>query len=316
MSSGTAIGRRPASEPFGVVRPRLISPRAVLVDSGPHPEGGQLFGGWLVAQPYPEALGRDMHECFEIGVLMSGRQDRYFDDLVLDLGPGDVYLSPAWELHGWQTTAPGTRELVLLFRPEFLGEESFEGMSWLSLFAAAPRDRPRARTQEARQRVLGVSEQVTKEMRERRRGWLTAVRLGIVDLLFAIGREWDAADSGSSQGQAHPSNLARIAPAMTLVQSRQGRRVSLGEGAGACSLSISQFSHVFRQTMGLSFGRFALRARLTHAAEVVLSTDMPLAAIAERFEFVDTSHFYRAFTRHYGCTPARFREEGRRRETG
>ena len=288
--------------------------RSVLarpVDTGVTP-AEPLHGG-VFLQPYLRALATDMHQAFEIIVLLSGQEDRHCEDWVFGLEPGDVWLTPAWEPHGWRATAPETRELVLQFRPEFLGEETLEGVSWLSLFAAPPRYRPRATTAEMRRQVLGIADEMSQEVTETRRGWLTAVRLSMLRLLFAISRDWKPPGPSHRRRYVRTSNLARITAAMELLhgQAAGGGRVSVAEAAAACSLSSSHFCLLFRETMGLSFGKLALRARLAYAAQLLLSTDSSMEAIAERFGFVDVSHFYRAFTKHYGSTPARYRAEGR-----
>jgi transcriptional regulator GlxA family with amidase domain len=62
--------------------------------------------------------------------------------------------------------------------------------------------------------------------------------------------------------------------------------------------------------MGLTFGKFALRNRVAHAASVLLSTDLPLEAIAGEYGFGDASHLHHAFVKQYGCTPVQYREQG------
>jgi AraC-like DNA-binding protein len=65
--------------------------------------------------------------------------------------------------------------------------------------------------------------------------------------------------------------------------------------------------------MGVTFGRFALRARLHQAAHLLLHTGIPIDTIAKDTGFADGSHLHRAFVRTYDCTPAQYRK--RRRAT-
>ena len=100
-------------------------------------------------------------------------------------------------------------------------------------------------------------------------------------------------------------------PALTLLHERSREGLSLSEAACACNLGQSRFALLFRQTMGLSFGKFALRARLSFGAHLLRTTDLVVADVASRCGFVDASHFHRTFVKHYGCTPRRYRESGR-----
>lgn len=283
---------------------------AILVDSR-LPPGGP-FTGLLLAQPCPEPwVDRDMHHTFEVGVLIAGRQHRSFGEWRTTLRPGDVYLTPAWESHGWQTLLPGTRLLVLMFQPGFLGEAALGGASWLTLFARPPAERPRVRDDRARRQVLAIARDVIAEIREKRPGWLDAVRLGLLRLLLVVSRAEDLSLLSRSRYGKRTADLARVRPALDLARSLGPHRPTLRLAADACSLSPSQFAYIFRRTMGQSFGQFALRARLTHAADLLINTDLSLVAIAQRLGFVDPSHLHRRFTQVYRTTPARYREQRR-----
>jgi len=284
--------------------------RVQVVDST-----GELVGGfacWRFASPYPHPfeMETDVHRALEIGILLSGKQDRHFEDIIIHMEAGDIYLNAAWEPHGWRATAPRTELLVIHFLPEFLGEETFGDISWLSPFVAPPRQRPQVTTDAMRQRVLAIGQEMSAEAEERRRRWLPGQRLALLQLLYTICRDWDPPRRDGRRARLRASNLARIVPAVELVQANPGRRVTLAEAAEACSLSVSQFLNVFRQTMGLSFGKFALRHRLAQGAQLLLSTDLPTAAIAEKLGFEDASHFHHAFAKLYGATPAEFRTNG------
>jgi len=274
------------------------------------------FHAGVVQHPFPAPLGTDMHQAFEMGVLLSGEEERHFEDTVLTVRPGEIWLCGAWEPHGWRALAPGTQELVLQFLPEFLGEEMFEGISWLTLFSAAPDQRPVVTTHEMRGDILAIAHQVRREMRDRRRGWLASVRLHILRLLLTLSRDWEPHNQLGRGQTVRTGNLGKIMPAVRLVHSHPARRLSLAEAAAACGFSVSQFSYIFRHLMGVSFGKFCTRARLAYVAQLLLSTGLPVEAIAEAAGFADASHLHHAFTQVYGSTPARYRTDGQRLPDG
>ena len=262
---------------------------------------------------YPEEqpLEIDVHEGLEVGVVLSGAQERHFDDLVFSVMPGDVWMCATWETHGWRTTEPGTRDVVLIFRPEFLGDETLCHLPWLSLFAVPPSQRPRTTTEEMRAAVLALGYELLKEFEGRRPGWEAAMRLDLLRLLLTLGREWKPPARPNGQPGVSASNLPRIMPALVRVHSRLLRRVTVAEAATTCGLSRAHFCKVFRNTMGMSFAKFCLRARTGAAAKLLLSTDLSTEAIADRTGFTDGSHLHRAFVKQYGSTPARYREQNR-----
>lgn len=271
------------------------------------------FLGGVVAYREPTALDTDMHEAYEMGILLRGQQDRHFEDLVMTMNPGDVWFCGAWEPHGWRAREANTEELVLQFLPSFLGEEMLEGMSWLTVFSAPPSQRPGVKTPEERAAMMALAEELRTEMKEKRRGWLAAVRLGVLRGLLTLSRTWEPVGAGGRQRPVQPGTLGRVMPAVRLVHSHPARRLSLREAAAACGLSVSQFGYTFRHAMGLSFGKFCMRTRLAYVSRLLLTTDLPVESIAEESGFADASHLHHAFSKVYGCTPARYRVEGRTR---
>lgn len=252
-----------------------------------------------------------VHGSIEFGILLSGEQERRFEDLVYQVGPGDVWLSATWEPHGFRIVEPGTTDVVVMFLPEFLGEEQLGELSWVSLFAAPPAERPRVRNDETREKMLAIGREMQREIAGRQAGWASAVRLDLLKALLTLSRAWEPPSRSQRPSAVRASNLPRIMPALVLVHAERGRRVAVGEAASRCGLGRAQFSLVFRDTMGMSFGRFCLRSRLGFVAEMLLSTDLPIQAIAQRAGFVDGSHMHRAFVARYSCTPGQYRTDNR-----
>ena len=71
--------------------------------------------------------------------------------------------------------------------------------------------------------------------------------------------------------------------------------------------SPGNLSRLFRQNHGLSFQAYLQRLRLEKAAELLLSTRIPVARIAKRVGYRDVSRFGQHFKRRFGHTPAGFR---------
>jgi AraC-like DNA-binding protein len=266
--------------------------------------------GGIVVHRDPTPLDADMHQPFEVGIVLKGQLDRHFEDMVMTVSPGGMWLCGAWEPHGWRVRAAGTREMVVLFLPSFLGDEMFDDLPWLSLFSVPPHQRPRVTRREMRQQTLSIGNEVGKELRDRSNRWLSAVRLGLLRLLFVLSRGWHPTGQ-AGRPAARTGSLARVMPAVRMVHSSPAGRLSVPEAAAACGLSVPQFSYVFRHTLGLSFGKFRMRARLGYAAQLLLSTELPVEAIAEEAGFADASHLHHKFSNVYGSTPGRYRTEGR-----
>lgn len=251
----------------------------------------------------PKAVDIHVYPGIEVGFVLQGVEESYYSDLRLTCGPGDAWLCSTWEPHGWQVSVPNTEVLVLIFTPHFLGEELLGSVPWLTLFAVPADQRPRPSTPQLRRKVLEIARLLREEVANRPAHWEAVVRLELLRLLIELSRGWEGGMPAASLGPARVATVARIMPALNQVHGRQWERVTVPEAAAACGLSLSQFRALFRRTMGLSFGAFCLRARLSFAAHQLLHTDRSVATIAAAAGFADDSHLYRHFVRQYGATP-------------
>ncbi len=266
---------------------------------------------WAVHHSTPTPMTIEYHGGFEVGAVLTGELERESSTGRVRMGPGEVWLLAMWEPHGWRVAKRHTSDVTVVFRPDFLGEEDLEGISWLSLFAASPNDRPRAATSRARGKILSLAQEMRKEIEQKEPGWHTAVRLDLLRMLLELSRQWGRRGVSPQHGRTSTSNLARIMPAIDLVHEQPARPAGLAEAAATCGFSPTHFKRIFRGTMGVRFGQFALRTRLAMAAQRLLTTDESHEVIAAGAGFFDASHLHRSFVKHYGCSPGTYRREAK-----
>ncbi|MEV7598130.1 AraC family transcriptional regulator [Kitasatospora sp. NPDC089797] len=84
-------------------------------------------------------------------------------------------------------------------------------------------------------------------------------------------------------------------------------RLSLTELAGVAGVSPSHFTRAFRASTGQSPHQYLVRLRLERARRTLLTTDTPIAAVAQLCGFADQSHLTRTMRLHTGLTPAGLR---------
>jgi AraC-like DNA-binding protein len=70
----------------------------------------------------------------------------------------------------------------------------------------------------------------------------------------------------------------------------------------------NHISRAFRRHFGVSAVEWLHRLRVAWVAEVLLSGDHPLSAVAQRAGFADQAHLTRVFKRYYGLTPGQYRK--------
>lgn len=270
------------------------------------------IGVFPVATPW----GADVHHEFELGIVLTGEEERRTGlpggraSGSERLQPGDIWLVTMWEPHWWRAVTPGTTDVYLQFSAEYLGAERVGRYSWFELFAPAPRERPRVVSPAVRGTVRLLGERIRGELAHRRQSWERAIRLDVLRVLVEMERDWDPPTSLATAARSEDADLREIMPALAEVNSQLPNRIPLPEAAGLCGMSRARFCSVFRRSMGVSFARFALRARLAWVSSQLLSGDQSIASIAAGAGFADESHLHRTFLRYYGCTPGLYRRTG------
>jgi AraC-like DNA-binding protein len=255
----------------------------------------------------PGPIDMDAHQGLEVNLVLKGRFERFFEDMVLTAGPGDVSLVGPWEPHAWRVVAPGTTAVAVIFLAEVV-EQGLGDVPWLNMFTGAPASRPRVTTPGLREKVLTIGWEMLSEGKARRPGWLIEERLSLLRLLHALHREWEPPNPSSARRPARAAHFERLRPAVDLVHANPLRHITQEEAAAACGLRPSRFGRLFRETVGLTFGDFRLRLRIAVVAHRLLATNSSIEAIAEETGFADGSHLHHAFQKYYGYTPGQFRE--------
>ena len=106
-----------------------------------------------------------------------------------------------------------------------------------------------------------------------------------------------------------------IRRAIALMEANFAAKLSREEMARAAGLSVSYFSKLFTQCIGLSPHQYLVRCRLRHGKNLLAKPEenLSLVDVAAEAGFADQAHFCRHFRRAYGVSPLAFRRTARRR---
>jgi AraC-like DNA-binding protein len=105
-----------------------------------------------------------------------------------------------------------------------------------------------------------------------------------------------------------PVTDLRVARAMRAVQAAPGRRWSVRELGKVAGASRASLARLFQRTTGMSPKRWLTAQRLQQAAVLLQTGEQTLSEIAQQVGYVSEFAFSRAFKRHFGVAPARYRE--------
>ena len=98
------------------------------------------------------------------------------------------------------------------------------------------------------------------------------------------------------------------AAAEAFLQEHFREPLTAADVAAAVGTSQSHLHRVFRAETGATLVNRVHRLRLEAAAQRLRETDQTVLAITHEVGFASQAHLTRLFTRHYGCSPSRYRD--------
>lgn len=98
-----------------------------------------------------------------------------------------------------------------------------------------------------------------------------------------------------------------LAAAVSYVETHLHEPISVQQMADAAGYHSSHFTRVFQERMGISPGQFVIRQKTERAAELLTTTTMSVAAIADDLGFGSPFHFSGFFKKQTGMSPSLYR---------
>ena len=153
--------------------------------------------------------------------------------------------------------------------------------------------------------VAGIAWRIAHELQDPDDFSCLAVEGLVLELMVQAARGSPLSGAcGERYGEHKPGWLVR---AQEYLHDNFSSSIQIGEVAAAAGVHPVYLARVFRSFFGESPGEYLRRLRLRWAERQLATSDTPLSDIALQAGFSDQSHFTRAFKRHSGLTPGRYR---------
>jgi len=137
----------------------------------------------------------------------------------------------------------------------------------------------------------------------------TVVVSRLVDVLFVQALRTFIMSGNCKDCGLRALGDAQIGKALQLVHERPAEPWTVEGMARAVGLSRSAFAARFTELVGEPPLEYVSRWRMTKAAELLRESDLSMLDVAERAGYSSEAAFNRAFKRHEGTAPARYRRE-------
>ena len=249
----------------------------------------------------------DIHYALQISLVLYGEVEMIFDDCRKKYRAGDIFFTTCWEPHAYRLSTEKTFLMSINLNIETLGQcAPFSNCDFMLPFATSAACRVSPQTPEDRKYVWDCGRKIFHLFSKKPKNYHYRAWMLIHELLL---HNIDLMSEGELTISYSQQDFKRIQNAVALIRRTQGKSPSLEEAAKACNLSVSRFSTLFRHSIGISYGQFALHARLSKVAEELLYSSYSLNEIAERWGFFDASSLSHAFFKVFNCRPGSFKKQ-------
>lgn len=136
--------------------------------------------------------------------------------------------------------------------------------------------------------------------------------LSVLSCFYAMLRELTAiaherSDDGTAERIKRHPHVSTLAMMVDFVQRHYVHQITLAQIAASGSVGRTTCAVIFRELLGQTPIEFVNDVRIRAAAELLATTQLPIASIAEQTGFSSPSFFTRTFRRLMHTTPMAYR---------
>ncbi|MFC4601179.1 helix-turn-helix domain-containing protein [Cohnella hongkongensis] len=257
--------------------------------------------------------GWHYHEEVEFLLILEGEITAYCREEQIVLGEGDISLFGSSEPHTTMQTKPG-RTKQIVFQIDLRKYWDLSTLSSMQHFSEVIRPLSSLNyiykeNKDVRERTGELIGEIYREMNDGRLGYELAVSSRIKNILLLLLRH----DTRQQLNYNDNRLIGRLQPAVDYVENNLDGKLSVAEISGRLNMSYTHFIKTFKKAVGMSFTDFVVLKRVKKAEQLLLTSDVSIAEVAEAVGISNLGHFYEMFRRLNGCSPKQFRD--RLRET-
>jgi AraC-like DNA-binding protein len=120
-------------------------------------------------------------------------------------------------------------------------------------------------------------------------------------------------ENGACRPVTHQARFEIFEKAVAILWDEYPRKLSMTEVCVRLSVSPRHLQRVFTDRAGMGFRAYLTHVRMSSAAQLLTTTEMPVKEVAQRVGYHDASQFTKAFKRTHAVSPTQWR--ARQRQT-
>lgn len=231
------------------------------------------------------------HNLFEVYYLTKGTCQYFIDNRTYQLQAGDVVLIPNEVIHKVIYDQKPHSRLLLNFDRSYILDSLLPLVPSMTYIARVPRI----------QKVLeNIFQKIKGEYEHPDVFSKDCIKCYVAELMLVLAR----AQSGKTRIITDSNNF--VEQAISYIQQNYMNKLTLGDVAKHCAVSVEHLSRTFKKKTGGGFSEYLTLYRLKCAEEMLFYyPDLSISEIAYKCGFNDGNYFSVVYKRWYGISPSK-----------
>ena len=248
--------------------------------------------------------GYHFHDSVEIYYLVSGTRYYFIKDKTFRVNAGEVVSVCPYDIHATAETEHSAYERILLMiKKEFISKEAQAlGIDADAFFSLESRVVELSAKEKLRVQMLFETMLDEYEKSEQSEAVIRAALLGLILLLM---KKQGRAEDTPSQMREGALLVSRVSG---YIGDNFGQNLTLDALSARFFVRPSYLSRTFSRITGMTLTEHISAVRIKEAQNLLLSTELSVAAISERVGFSSATHFERVFKKITRMRPLEFKK--------
>jgi len=154
------------------------------------------------------------------------------------------------------------------------------------------------------------------EIRNRNIAYLFQIHSQINTIITGLYRDFPYIIMGQESIDINNEDLKRMDRIFSYVEQHFMKPISIRDIANKEYLSVYYLSHLFKERVGISFGKYVTIKRFESAKKQLLATNKSISEVATDCGFKNVKSFYSIFKEREKCTPLEYRDSKKGNKQG
>ncbi len=247
-----------------------------------------------------------LHQELELGMILEGSVTLHIGERCCQLSAGDAYLVYPLNAHAFLSQEPGALVLSIQLAPRYFSAflPAFQKLHYSGSGRLA--DHVTQADQSALLSYLLI--ETAWSYLERQPNFEYRCFALTARLFDLLQRNLSAVLTYQEDPQADQGKKQRLLSVINYIEENYTHKILLEDIARREGLSMTYLSHLFKDSMGISFQNYLKEKRFEYACSLIAGTQRNILDISVSSGYSDVRYLNRQFHERFGCSPKEFRK--------